>query len=112
MLLRCHSNQVVADCRDVLFLPRGYDIQLDADCYAALRLPREKVEDGRDGYVEVGLDSCLPVANGLIVLPLNHDRRLRRSRYIVSADVLMPTFLDVCMSRAVVLRHMYSSAAA
>ena len=70
MLLRCHLNQVVTDCRDVLFLPRDNDIQFGADCRVGL-LPREYVVDGRGGWAEVDFDSCLLVANGLIVLPPN-----------------------------------------
>ena len=75
MVLLCsHLNQVVTDCRDVLFLPR--DVQFGADCRVVLLLPREYVVDGRGGYVEVDLDSYLPVANGLIVTPSNHERAL------------------------------------
>ena len=73
VLLRCHLNQVVTDCRDVLFLPRDNDIQFGADCRVGL-LPREYVVDGRDGYVEVDLDPCLPAAMDLIVLLLNQGR--------------------------------------
>ena len=82
VLLRCHVNPVVADCRvnpvvadcrDVLFLPRDYDIQFGADCRVVL-LPREYVVDGRGGCVEVDLDSGLPIAIDLIVLPLKHGR--------------------------------------
>ena len=69
MLLCSHLNQVVTDCRDVLFLPR--DVQFGADCRVVLLLPREYVVDGRGGWAEVDFDSCLLVANGLIVLPPN-----------------------------------------
>ena len=72
MLLRCHLNQVVADCRDVLFLLRDYDVQFGADCRVVLLPPREYVVDGRGGYVEVDLDPCLPVAIDLIALPSDH----------------------------------------
>ena len=74
MLLRCHLNQVVADCRDVQFLPRDNDIQFGADCCVVRLLPGEYAADGRRGYDEVDLDSCLPVANGLTVPPSNHGR--------------------------------------
>ena len=74
MLLRCHMNQVVIDCRDVLLQPRDNDVQFGAHCWVVLLLPREFVVDGRDGYVEVDLDPCLPAAIGLIVLLLNHGR--------------------------------------
>ena len=74
VLLRCPFNKVVADCRDVLFLPRDHDVQFGADCRVVLLLPREYVADGRDGYVEVDLDPCLPIAIDLIVLPLKHGR--------------------------------------
>ena len=73
VLLRCPLNKVVADCRDVLFLPRDHDVQFGADCRVVLLLPREYVADGRDGYVEVDLDPCLPIAIDLIVLPSNHQ---------------------------------------
>ena len=73
VLLRCHLNQVVTDCRDVLFLPRENDVQFGADCWVVL-LPREYAVDRRDGYVEVDLDPCLPAAIDLIVLLLNHGR--------------------------------------
>ena len=76
MLLRCPLNQVVAVCQDVLFLPHDHNIQFGADYRVVLLLPREYVEDGRGGYVEVDLDSYLPVANGLIVTPSNHERAL------------------------------------
>ena len=71
MLLRCHLNQVV-DCRDVLFLPRDYDVQFGADCRFVLLLPREYVVDKGGGYIEVDYDSCLPVAIVPIFLPSNH----------------------------------------
>ena len=64
-------NQVVANCRNVLFLPRDYDVQIGADFQVVLLLPREYVVDGIGGYVEVGLDPCLLVAIDLIVLPLD-----------------------------------------
>ena len=32
MLLRRHLNQVVSDGRDVLFLPRDYDVEFGTDC--------------------------------------------------------------------------------
>ena len=73
VLLRCHLIQVVADCRDVLFLPRDH-VQFGADCRVVLLFARAYVVDGRDGHVEVDLDSCLPVTNDLIVIPLNHGR--------------------------------------
>ena len=59
-------NQVVADCRDVQFLPRDYDVPFGADCQVVLFV------DGRAGYVEVDLDPCLSVAIGLIVLLSKH----------------------------------------
>ena len=74
MLLRCHLNQVVSDCRDVLVLPRDDDVQFGADCWVVLVLPRDYVVDGRDEYVEVDLNPCLPAAINLIVLLLNHGR--------------------------------------
>ena len=78
-----------------------------------LLLLREYVVDGSGGYVEVDLDPCLAVAIDLIVLPLNKEGGVCQSRYVVSADVLMQTFLDLCCEerRAVVLRRIYSSAA-
>ena len=74
MLLRYHVNQVVADCRDVLFLPGGCDVQFSADCRVVRLLQREDVVDGRGGSVEVDLALCLPVATDLAVLLLNHAR--------------------------------------
>ena len=74
MLLRCHLNQVVTNCRDVLFLPRDNDVQFDADFWVVLLLPREYVVGGRDGYVEVDLRPFLPAAIDLIVILLNHGR--------------------------------------
>ena len=74
VLLRYHLNQVVADFRDILFLPRDNDVPFGADCWVVLLLPREYVVDGRDGYVEVDLDPCLPAAIDLIVLLLSHGR--------------------------------------
>ena len=44
VLLRCHFTQVVADCREALFLGL------------------EHVVDGRRGYAEVDLEPCLPLA--------------------------------------------------
>ena len=74
VLLRCHLTQVATDCRDVLFPPRDSDVRFGADCWVVLLLPREYVVDGRDGYVEVDLDPCLPAAIDLIVLLLSHGR--------------------------------------
>ena len=34
--MRCHLNQVVGNRRDILFLPRDYDVQLGADCLVVL----------------------------------------------------------------------------
>ena len=78
VLLRCHLNQVVTDCRDVLFLPHDHDVQFGADCWVVLLLPREYVVYGRDGYIEVDLDLCLLVAIDLIVLPSNHGRAVAK----------------------------------
>ena len=95
MLLRCHLNQVVADRRDVLLLSRDYDVQFGADRRVALLLPRDYV-DGKGGYIEVNLEPWPE--------PLGRDRPERPPveprqglRYdVVSADVLMQTFLHVC----------------
>ena len=72
VLLRCHLNQVVTNCRDVLFPPRDDDVLLGADCWIVLLLPREYVVDKGGGYIEVDYDSCLPVAIVPIFLPSNH----------------------------------------
>ena len=61
LLLRSHFNQVDTVCPDVLFLP-GHEFQFGADCWVVLLLPRKQVVDGTGGYVEVDLDSSLPVA--------------------------------------------------
>ena len=38
MLMRLHLSQVAADRPDVLFLPREYGVQFDADCQVILLL--------------------------------------------------------------------------
>ena len=45
--------------------------QFDADCRVVLLLPHEYAVDARGGYVQVGLDLCLLIAIGMLVLPLN-----------------------------------------
>ena len=82
MVLCCHLNQVVADSRDVLFLPCDHDVQFSADCWVVLLLPREYVVDGRDGCAEVDLDPCFPAAIDLIVLSSNHSGGLYQRRFV------------------------------
>ena len=87
-------NQVAADRRDVLlFLPREYDVQFDADRRVVLLLPREYVVDGRGGYVEVDLDPCLPVAIGTVDLPLNRREAFAISLYIRCWCCCLPCML-------------------
>ena len=74
VLLRCLLNQVVVDCREVLFLPR------------------EHVVDARGRYVEMDLDPCRLIVIDLIVSPSSHGRGGYQSRYVVNDDVLTQMF--------------------
>ena len=80
--MRCHVNQVAADCRNVLLsLPREYGVQFDADCRAVLLLPREYFLDGRGGYAKVDLNPSAMAVIGMLVLPLNRGEVFAISRY-------------------------------
>ena len=77
--MHCHLNQVVVDCRGVLFRPRDYDVQFDAACRVILLLPQEYAVDERSGYIEVDFDPWLPDAMDMIVHPSNYGGSLPKT---------------------------------
>ena len=91
-MLRCHSNQVDAGCRDVLLLPRDDDVQFGADCRDVILLPRAYVIDGRVDTLRWALIRRDKPDRP----PVQPRWGLCQSRYVVNADVLMQTFLDLC----------------